>query len=214
MGLDGTLQKVEIEHFQHAQDGKGYVIEFLARYDKFTMGSGCQLAVEESGNYRVQWETVNYPPISFVIRRGLVPPAASAFPQSAAGAPTPGPVVERNPEVLRIRLSQAEAELARLKQLYAAKLVTEQDLEAAQEKAAVLKAELEGDDVGVAQARLAAAKRAWERVSQLAKAKIVTTSEADAAQTEVQVREVELKAAQAAHTNAGPKMQINQTNRN
>ena len=118
------------------------------------------------------------------------PPAQAPAPEDSA--------IERNPEVLRIRLGQAEAELARLKQLRAEGVVTEADLDAAQEKAEVLKAELEGDDVGVAKARLAAAKRAWERVSPLAKAGIVTTSEAEAAQTEVRVREAELKAAQAA----------------
>jgi hypothetical protein len=132
----------------------------------------------------------------------------------SAPAATGRPAVERNPEVLRIRLGQAEAELARLNQLHAVGVVTEADLEAAQEKAEVLKAELEGDDVGVAQARLAAAQRAWERVSPLAKAGMVTSSEAEAAQTEVRVREAELKAAQAAHTNAAPKIQIDTTQRN
>jgi outer membrane protein TolC len=61
-----------------------------------------------------------------------------------------------------------------------------------------LKAELDGDEVKVAQVRLEAARRIWQLVSQQAKAGIATLSEADAAQSEVEVREAELKAAQAA----------------
>ena len=136
-------------------------------------------------------------------------PATNLTASTAAGRPA----IERNPEVLRIRLNQAEAELARVKVRIAAGLASVTDLDAAQEKAEVLKAELEGDDVAVAQARLAAAQRALGHVSQLARAGIVSDSEAQAAQAEVQVREAELKAAQAAGTNAAPKMQIDRTER-
>ena len=68
----------------------------------------------------------------------------------------------------------------------------------AQDKVEVLKAELDGDGVRIAQAKLAARNvlcglsRGWSEVG------VVSSSEAGAAQAEVQVREVELKAAQAA----------------
>jgi serine/threonine protein kinase len=75
---------------------------------------------------------------------------------------------------------------------------SEADLEAAQGKVEVLKAELDGDEVGVAQARLAVAQRALRLVSQLFKAGLAPFSDAEAAQTEVQIREAELRAAQAA----------------
>jgi len=70
-------------------------------------------------------------------------------------------------------------------------------LEADQEKVETLKAELDGDDVRVAQVKLAAAQHALQRVSDLAGQKVVSASEAEAAQAEVQMREAELKAAQA-----------------
>jgi multidrug resistance efflux pump len=66
-----------------------------------------------------------------------------------------------------------------------------------------LKAELDGDEVKVAQVRLEAAQRAWQIISQQTKAGMVPLSEAQAAQAEVEVREAELKAAQAAKAAAG-----------
>ncbi len=116
----------------------------------------------------------------------------------AASASLFGPVIERNPDVLRIQISQAEADVARLKQMSDAGLITSADFEAAQDKVEVLKAELDGDGVRIAQAKLAAAERALRHVSQLVQLGVVSSSEAGAAQAEVQVREVELKAAQAA----------------
>ena len=108
----------------------------------------------------------------------------------------------------------AETEVARLKRMSDAGMVTTSDLEAAQDQVEVLKAELDGDDVRAAQARLAAAQRVLWRASQLSQAGVVPGSEVTAAQTAVRVREAELKAAQAAATNAAPKMQMNQTQRN
>jgi outer membrane protein TolC len=113
------------------------------------------------------------------------------------------PATERNPDVLRIRLRQAEAEAEQQKKLYNAGMITFLDFLAAQEKADVLKAELDGDEVKVAQVRLEAAQRAWQIISQQTKAGLVPLSEAQAAQAEVEVREAELKAAQAAKAAAG-----------
>jgi hypothetical protein len=104
----------------------------------------------------------------------------------------------QNPEVLRIQLRQAEAEAERLKKLSDAALVPKSELDAAQDKVEILKAELDGDEVRVAQVRLAAAQRDMRRVSELAKTGLVPGSEAAAAKMEVEVREAELKAAQAA----------------
>jgi tRNA A-37 threonylcarbamoyl transferase component Bud32 len=115
-----------------------------------------------------------------------------------ASASTFGPVIERNLDVLRIQISQAEADVARLKQMSDAGMLTSDELEQAQDKLEVLKAELDGDGVRIAQAKLAAAERALRRVSQLVQVGVVSSSEAGAAQAEVQVREAELKAAQAA----------------
>jgi signal peptidase I len=126
-----------------------------------------------------------------------------------------GAVGGRNADVIRAQISQAEEEVARQQQLVRAGLATTSELEAAQGKLEVLKAELEGDEVGVAQARLAVARRALQRVSELVRVGVVSGSEAAAAQAEVRLREAELKAAQAAQgaaTNAGPRMQIGQTN--
>jgi hypothetical protein len=120
----------------------------------------------------------------------------------------------RNADVLRAQINQAELEAARLKKLNdVGMLENPADLEAAQGKVEVLKAELEGDEAGVAQAKLAVAQRALQRASQLSQAGIVPGSEVKAAQAEVQVREAELKAAQAAGTNAAPKMQIDRMER-
>jgi multidrug resistance efflux pump len=124
------------------------------------------------------------------------------------------PAAKRNLGVLRAQISQAETEVARLKRLGAAGVLDNlSDLEVAQGKLEVLKAQLEGDDVRVAQARLAVAQRALRRASQLFQAGVAVGSDVKAAQAEVQVREAELKAAQAAGTNAAPKMQIDRMER-
>jgi serine/threonine protein kinase len=126
-------------------------------------------------------------------------PQAQARPSNALAAPPAGMLaMERNPDVLRIQLRQAEAEAVRQKSRYDTGVIPFLDFLAAQEKADVLKAELDGDEVKVAQVRLEAAQRIWQIVSQQAKAGMVTLSEAAAAQAEVEVREAELKAAQAA----------------
>jgi hypothetical protein len=123
---------------------------------------------------------------------------------NALAAPPAGTLArERNPDVLRIQLRQAEAEAERQKTLYNTGMITFLDFLAAQEKADVLKAELDGDEVKVAQVRLEAAQRAWQIISQQAKAGAVPLSEAQAAQAEVEVREAELKVAQAAKAVAG-----------
>jgi outer membrane protein TolC len=128
----------------------------------------------------------------------------SSRPKSKVRLPAGGmPATERNPDVLRIRLRQAEAEAEQQKKLYNAGMITFLDFLAAQEKADVLKAELDGDEVKVAQVRLEAAQRAWQIISQQTKAGMVPLSEAQAAQAEVEVREAELKAAQAAKAAAG-----------
>jgi serine/threonine protein kinase len=135
----------------------------------------------------------NNPP-SVKIRYKLVQNGDAPKTSSAVGILTIG----RNPDVLRVQLTQAEDLVASFKQMSEVSLIPTAHLEAAQDKVDVLKAELEGDDVRVAQARLAAAQHALRRVSQLMKIGAVPSSEAEAAQAEVQVREAELKAAQAA----------------
>jgi tRNA A-37 threonylcarbamoyl transferase component Bud32 len=123
----------------------------------------------------------------------------STLSRSGAASVAAGRVaMERNPDVLRAKINQAESEYARLKRLSDTGVISATDLEEAQGKVEVLRAELEGDDLLVAQTRLRVAKRAWQRVSQLAKIGLVPASEAEAAQVEVQVREAELKAAQSA----------------
>jgi hypothetical protein len=122
-------------------------------------------------------------------------------PVSSAAA---GAVGGRNADVIRAQISQAEEEVARQEKLTRAGLATAFDLEAAQGKVEVLKAELEGDEVGIAQARLAVARRALQRVSELVRVGVVNGSEAAAAQAEVRVREAELKTAQAAQGGPEP----------
>jgi predicted Ser/Thr protein kinase len=129
------------------------------------------------------------------LEKAVAPPNQATNTQAAAAGRL---AKERNPEVLRIRLRQAEAEAERQKTLYNTGVSTFQDFLVAQEKADVLKAELDGDEVKVAQVRLEAARSVWQLVSQQAKAGIITLSEAAAAQAEVDVREAELKVAQAA----------------
>jgi len=147
------------------------------------------------------------------IRYKLVQYGSTVKTNSAAA----GAVGGRNADVIRAQISQAEEEVARQQQLVRVGLATTSELEAAQGKLEVLKAELEGDEVGVAQARLAVARRALQRVSELVRVGVVSGSETAAAQAEVRLREAELKAAQAAQgagTNAGPRMQTDQTNQN
>ncbi len=108
------------------------------------------------------------------------------------------PALMRKPEVVRILLTQAEADLARLKKMNDLGKLSAPDLEAAQDKVVVLKAELDGDGVDIAQARLSAAQRILRRVTRLVETGVAPESEAQAAETEVRVREAELKAAQAA----------------
>jgi tRNA A-37 threonylcarbamoyl transferase component Bud32 len=143
---------------------------------------------------------------------------APAVPGAAPpGATAAGHATENNPDVLRAQISQAEAEAARLRQLHAAGLGTISDLETAQDKVEVLKAELTGDAVQVAQARLTAAQRALRRVLELVRVGVALGSEAQAAQAEVRLREAELKSAQAAQaggTVGGTNMQIDQPERN
>ena len=77
---------------------------------------------------------------------------------SAVNAPNGGPeadVLERNPDVLRVRLQQAEAEAALLTKRYEAGLIPVLEVEAAKEKVEILKAELQGDNVQVARVSLA-----------------------------------------------------------
>jgi multidrug resistance efflux pump len=129
------------------------------------------------------------------LEKAVAPPNQATNTQAAAAGLL---ARERNLEVLHIRLRQAEAEAERQKTLYNTGVTTFSEFLVAQEKADVLKAELDGDEVKVAQVRLEAARSVWQLVSQQAKAGIATLSEADAAQSEVEVREAELKAAQAA----------------
>ena len=147
-------------------------------------------------------------------RNARAAPAAAA-PQSRPVADDAGvPAAKRNLGVLRAQISQAETEVARLKRLGAAGVLDNlSDLEVAQGKLEVLKAQLEGDDVRVAQARLAVAQRALRRASQLFQAGVAVGSDVKAAQAEVQVREAELEAAQPAGTNAAPQVRIDRTER-
>jgi serine/threonine protein kinase len=143
------------------------------------------------GLFQVTDFTMNPPSIN--LRYKLVRNASATKTKSAVGSLAIG----RAPDVIRLQLSQAESEVARLTRLSDAGVVPTTDLEAAQDKVEVLKAQLDGDDVRVAQARLAAAQRALRRVSELVKMGIVSGAQAEAAQAEVQAREAELKAAQA-----------------
>lgn len=126
-------------------------------------------------------------------------PAAQPAASNVLVAPAAGGLaMERNRDVIRAKIHQAELEAAQQKTLYNAGLGSPTDLDAAQAKVEILKAELDGDDVKVAQVRLAAAQRTWRLLSQQARAGFVSGPDVAVAQAEVEVREAELKAAQAA----------------
>ena len=129
-------------------------------------------------------------PIPIAVRlatNGPVPPP----PTANATAP------RLNLDVLRVQIRQAEAELARLKELAGPNLVPATDVDAAQDKLDILKAELDGDEIKVAQIRLDSTQRALKHASDLFNAKIIPASDFEAAKAEVEMRQAELRAAQA-----------------
>ena len=95
-------------------------------------------------------------------------------------------------EVARLRLAQAENELARIKHLYEQKAVGRAELDRATAEIEVRKAELARDPSAVARVRLQQAEREFERIAELHKVKLVSAEEFDRARLEVEVRKAEL----------------------
>jgi serine/threonine protein kinase len=118
-------------------------------------------------------------------------------PNEPARVATNAVTTQFNPDVLRVQIRQAQAELDRLKSLAAQKLVSADEVEASQDKLDLLNAAVAGDEVRAAQIRLNAAQRSLQRASDLFKAKLISSSEFESAKAEVEIRQAELRAAQA-----------------
>jgi hypothetical protein len=97
---------------------------------------------------------------------------------------------ETNAQILKIQLARAEEELALTQQNYEAGVSTAGDFYAAQDKVALLKAELRGDPVEIARVNLAAAQRRLDLAETLYKAALITGSEFEAAKTELAIAKV------------------------
>jgi len=140
--------------------------------------------------------------LRFNLRIRYKPVQPSLRAAQTGGSATETAAVERNPEVLRLRLRQAEAEAASLKEAQKTGRISAEKAEEAQDKVELLKAELAGDSVQTAQVKLAAAKRKFKRTTELWKAGRIPSLEYEAAKADVAVRQAELQAALSAQPGA------------
>jgi tRNA A-37 threonylcarbamoyl transferase component Bud32 len=93
-----------------------------------------------------------------------------------------------SPEILRIRLEEAERELARASKLHAEKLVSDQEMDLARSKVELRKAELASDVQQVARVHLERAEKEFRHASELRKQNLISESEFNKARTELELR--------------------------
>ncbi len=121
------------------------------------------------------------------LRYKLVPSATSSPPIPA----------QTETVVLRLKLAQAQAMLKQREAQSSVGVISPGELQTAQDDVELLRAQLTGDPLRVAQVKLEAAERKLQLLSAQFDVGLVTALERDAAQTEVEVRRVELRAAQS-----------------
>jgi beta-lactamase regulating signal transducer with metallopeptidase domain len=95
-------------------------------------------------------------------------------------------------QVARIRLQYAEAELERVNQLYAQKLVAREQLDLARANVDLRRAELNGDEREMARVRLRQAETELDRLAQLHAQKLVSGHELERAKLNTALRKAEL----------------------
>ena len=98
----------------------------------------------------------------------------------------------READVLKAELQQAQAELARQEAAFKAGLIGPREFQATKDKVEVLEAELTGDPLQVARAKLLAARRQLELASRQIKAGLLTTSDYEKAKGNVAIAEAQL----------------------
>ncbi len=99
--------------------------------------------------------------------------------------------MERDTEVIRIRLRHAQSELARLTQLSAG-AISEEDLQEAKDKVELLKVQLDGNKTNVTRVKLAAAQRTLDRLTILWSTGQITREEVEEARGKVEILKAEM----------------------
>ena len=100
---------------------------------------------------------------------------------------------ETNRELLKIKLQQAYAEASRLEKEFDAGLIDIMTFQAAKSNVELLKAELTGDAMQMAQVSLDVARRQLDLVSKLFEAGISTASDLEKAKSEITLAEAHLR---------------------
>jgi len=116
----------------------------------------------------------------------------------------PSAVQQARTDILRIKLRQAEEAAALAETSFKAGRIPQSELQAARDEVAVLKAEIDGDPIQVAQLRLTAAQNRLTRAKVLFDSGLVPSSDYQAARNAVELRQAELRAVQAAQGKVAP----------
>jgi outer membrane protein TolC len=103
----------------------------------------------------------------------------------------------RLPKIIPERIGTDELGLTSIQERFKAGLIPQSELQAAEDEIAVLMAEIEGNEVQVAQVRLAAAENQLARIKALFDTGQIADSEYQAARNSLELRQAELRAVQA-----------------
>jgi len=137
-----------------------------------------------------------------IIGNNLLAEAKAAVPTATNASPA-------NLNVLKAQLTQAQAELARVKPMHDAGLATELELETAEAQVAIVQAELTGDPQQVAKVKLSWIQTKINLLQQLNAAGLATAIDLQKARDEGEVVKAELADAQV-KLDAGTKTAIDQ----